>query len=255
MILGGVAMETKYKVDMVKFNGIQNPVLVRPDTTDVGTARTILERLCYDFSKMWELRYFPDSYLNNFKPQFIIDGGANAGYASIFFATKYPDAKKILAIEPDAENFEMLQCNTQHYPNVEPIHGALWNRETDLSIGHGEIHKGTDAFMTSEVEMPAPPPEKISETTRGITIGKILRESGFKYIDILKLDIEGAEKEIFSEEGNYQEWLPFVKVLIIELHDRMKRDCSHNFFRAVSWYKSFFVHSGENLIFIREDLL
>ena len=93
------------------------------------------------------------------------------------------------------------------------------------------------------------------ESTRGITIEKIFKDSGFDYIDILKLDIEGSEKEIFSDDSHYQSWLPYTKILIIELHDRMKRGCSRNFFRAISWYEYFFMQSGENLIFIREDLL
>ena len=91
--------------------------------------------------------------------------------------------------------------------------------------------------------------------TQGITIEKIFRDSSFEYIDILKLDIEGSEADIFSERSNYQSWLPYVKVLIIELHDRMRSDCSYNFFRAIGWYRYFFMFIGENLIFIREDLL
>ena len=73
--------------------------------------------------------------------------------------------------------------------------------------------------------------------------------------DILKLNVNGAEREIFSEDSHYQSWLPYTKVLIIELHDRMKRDCSHNFFHAISWYDYFFMQAEDNLIFIREDLL
>ena len=138
-----------------------------------------------------------------------------------------------------------MQYNLQYYPQVEILHAALWSSEKKLSVGFGDIHRTLDAFMTNEISESSPP---TSEYTQGITIEKILKESGFEFIDILKLDIEGAEKEIFSEKSNYQSWLPYVKVLIIELH-------SYNFFRAVSWYKYFFMVSGENLIFIREDLL
>ena len=226
-------------------NGKMIPLVYRPNTTDLVIARLIFEFLCYSIDTK---SVFPPA-MKNFKPRFIIDGGANVGYASVFFANRYPECEKILAIEPEIENFEILQYNTQNYPQIQPIRAALWNREIDLSVALDGIHKTPDAFMTSESIAPN------IETTQGITIGKIFRESGFPFIDILKLDVEGAEKEIFSDEGKYWEWLPFVKVLIIELHDRMKRGCSRNLFRAMGFYETFFAFSGENLIFIREDLL
>ena len=89
---------------------------------------------------------------------------------------------------------------------------------------------------------------------RTTTVGKLLAESGFDEIDLLKVDIEGAEKEVFGAP-DVDEWLPKVKVLTIELHDRMKRGCSYEFFKAVSKYKWFFAFRGENLIFIRESLM
>ena len=232
----------------VNIPNIKHPIAIRPNTSDFPTAQMIFQRLDYALERSW-LPFFRE---DKFKPRFIIDGGANVGYASVFFANRYPECEKIVAIEPEASNFEMVQYNTQNYPQIQAIQAALWSREIDLSVALGELHKTHDAFMTSEVEKSAPPPR---ESTRGITIGKIFRESGFKYIDILKLDVEGAEKEIFSDEGKYWEWFPFVKVLIIELHDRMKRGCSRNLFRAMGFYETFFAFSGENLIFIREDLL
>ncbi|MBR1420041.1 MAG: FkbM family methyltransferase [Selenomonadaceae bacterium] len=235
----------KTDVSFIEIDEYKFPLAYRPNTSDLPTARVIFERGDYFLEYTGLLAFFN----GNFKPRFIIDGGANVGYASVFFANRYPECEKILAIEPEIENFEILQYNTQNYPQIQPIRAALWNREIDLSVALDGIHKTPDAFMTSESIAPN------IETTQGITIGKIFRESGFPFIDILKLDVEGAEKEIFSDEGKYWEWLPFVKVLIIELHDRMKRGCSRNLFRAMGFYETFFAFSGENLIFIREDLL
>jgi hypothetical protein len=64
-----------------------------------------------------------------------------------------------------------------------------------------------------------------------VTIGDILRESGFDHIDILKLDIEGAEKELFRE--GWEEWLPKVRMIVIELHDRFVPGCSQSFYSAI----------------------
>ncbi|MBR1420039.1 MAG: FkbM family methyltransferase [Selenomonadaceae bacterium] len=228
-------------------NGKMIPLVYRPNTTDLVIARLIFEFLCYSIDTK---SVFPPA-MKNFKPRFIIDGGANVGYASVFFANRYPECEKIVAIEPEIDNFEMLKYNTQYYPQVESIRAALWNQEIDLSVEMHPMFDSPTAYYTHEISEN----DQSQESIRGVTIGKIFRESGFKYIDILKLDVEGAEKEIFSDEGNYQEWLPFVKVLIIELHDRMKRGCSRNLFRAMGFYETFFTISQENLIFIREDLL
>ena len=42
---------------------------------------------------------------------------------------------------------------------------------------------------------------------------------------LLKIDIEGAEKNLF--ESNYENWLPKTKMIMIETHDRMIENCSY----------------------------
>jgi hypothetical protein len=48
------------------------------------------------------------------------------------------------------------------------------------------------------------------------------RETGVETVDILKIDVEGAEREIFSTCN----WMDKVKLLAIELHDRDWPGCS-----------------------------
>ena len=84
---------------------------------------------------------------------------------------------------------------------------------------------------------------------KAVTIGKILKRSGYKEIDILKLDIEGSEKEVFSND--YEDWLSKVNILIIELHDRMKPGCSEAFYSAINQYNFIKINSGENIILMK----
>ena len=146
----------KTDVSFIEIDEYKFPLAYRPNTSDLPTARVIFERGDYFLEYTGLLAFFN----GNFKPRFIIDGGANVGYASVFFANRYPECEKILAIEPEIENFEILQYNVQNYPQVEAIRAALWSRETDLSVAFGEFAKTNDAFMTSEVENSAPPPPK-----------------------------------------------------------------------------------------------
>ena len=69
----------------------------------------------------------------DFEPKLIIDAGANIGYASVYFAIKYPNAK-IIALEPSEENFQLLQRNVRNYPNVTPVQCALWKDNNGVVI-------------------------------------------------------------------------------------------------------------------------
>ena len=57
----------------------------------------------------------------------------------------------------------------------------------------------------------------------------------------------GSEKTVF--EHNYESWLPFVKVLVIELHDRMVKGASSAVFEAIGKYDFSFGIKGENIVF------
>ena len=183
--------------------------------------------------------------IKDFDPKLILDCGGNIGSAAVYFANKYPTAQ-IYSIEPEKNNFQLLTFNTAFYNNIHPIKSALWDKETFIRVEDRGF--GTWGFMTFETT--ADDPDAFQTTT----VSKLLAESGFDEIDLLKFDIEGAEKEVFGVP-NVDEWLSKVKVLVIELHDRMKRGCSYEFFKAVSKYKWFFAFRGENLIFIRESLM
>ena len=87
--------------------GVRHPVTLRLKTSDISTYEQVFGNDEYDFS------------LNN-PPRVIVDGGANIGLASIYFANRYPDAK-IIAIEPEASNFSLLQRNVAAYPQITPI--------------------------------------------------------------------------------------------------------------------------------------
>lgn len=79
-----------------------------------------------------------------------------------------------------------------------------------------------------------------------ITIPEILQLESIHHIDILKMDIEGAEKEIFETNAS---WLNKVNILIIELHDHYKQGCSKACFKTISEF-DFSLHiQGELLIF------
>ena len=234
----------QYAIDQIKNQQLFNmanilnmkvPLAFRPNTSDQWLLNKIFQEQEYNFK------------IANFEPRLILDCGANVGYSTAYFANKYPQAK-IIAVEPEALNFKMLTYNTHFFDNVTCINSAIWYKEGYIKI-LPDMPGNTLAFMTEDTN--ADDPEALKTTT----IATLLTDSGFDEIDFLKVDIEGAEREVFDDIARPDEWLPKVKVMTIELHDRMKVGCSHSFFKAVSRHNFYMDIIGENLLFIKMELI
>ena len=166
-------------------------------------------------------------------PVRIIDAGANIGLASVYFANQYPDAT-IIAIEPELANYTLLVQNTKNYPNVIPLQVALWDTITELNLFDSGL--GSWAFMVGEDSAQnqlSVPVVHEGHLTKTITIEKILEDYNMNEIDILKMDIEGAEKEVFESSAA---WIKKVKSLIIELHERYKAGCNRAFYNNTNGF-------------------
>lgn len=173
----------------------------------------------------------------------IIDAGANIGLASVFFANKFKNSK-IISIEPDSDNFEMLKKNTSHYKNINIYNAALWNEKKYLNI----IDKGwgTRGFMIEENK------EKKENSVQSYSVLDLMKENKMKTISILKIDIEGSEKEVF--ESNFDKWIPKTKCIIVELHDRMRKGSSKSVYKSIGKFNFSEFTKGENVIFINNEL-
>ena len=174
----------------------------------------------------------------DFVPSRIIDAGANIGLTALYFANRFPQSR-IVSLEPDADNFEWLVRNTKPYNQVIPMKCGLWSHDAYLQvIDEGQ---GNNAFTVKETS---------ADTTgaiSAISVPSIMKSQHWEFIDLLKIDIEGSEKTVF--DNNYESWLPKVKVLVIELHDRMVHGASSAVFKAVGKYDFSFGIKGENIVF------
>ncbi len=203
---------------------------LRPNTTDYDTYEHVFVLKEYDFP-------IP------FSPQLIIDGGANIGLSALYFARRFPHAK-IVAVEPDAANAALLLHNTRDQKNVETIQAGLWSTSGHLRIKDKSVD--ANSFQVERVEALS------ANTLPAISISEILAKTELDRIDIVKLDIEGAEKEIFQR--GFESWLPKTRLLIVELHDRMRPGCSKALFQAISRYDFDCETRWENLIFYNRSL-
>jgi FkbM family methyltransferase len=174
-----------------------------------------------------------------FSPKLIVDAGANIGMASIYFARRYPEAK-IFAIEPEASNFAILVKNVRSYPAIIPVQATLWNRDGEIRVTEPDPASGSRgewAFITCE--------EGTGAKVRAVTMRTLMEEMRIPAIDLAKIDIEGAEEEVFEDTG----WLAGLGCLIIELHDRVRPGCSKAVERAMEPFER--TQRGEATFYVR----
>jgi FkbM family methyltransferase len=136
----------------------------------------------------------------------IIDAGANVGYSSAYLLTRFPDAK-VIALEPDAGNFNVLQANLAPWGDrVTCLKAALWSEPTTLDFRSETLDQGAE--WGRQVEQAA------SGEVVAVDIPTLLRDHCLETIDLLKVDIEGAEREVFRSP----DWLPHVRNMVVEIH-------------------------------------
>jgi FkbM family methyltransferase len=135
---------------------------------------------------------------------YIIDAGANIGLSSIYFKMLFPDAH-IVAFEPDETIFEILQLNLESFGfnDVELHKKGLWDSDTKLSFKS----EGADAGIISDLHDLNSATSKVDVTS--------LNPFLTKKVDLLKIDIEGAETIVLK---NIENNLDVVERIFVEYH-------------------------------------
>ena len=175
--------------------------------------------------------------------QLIIDGGAYAGYSSVYFAERYPRCT-VVAVELEASNYLQLLKNCDSYANVTPIRAALWDRERRLRVvDAGRKNWGFHAQETGTG------PGGQGQSVDAVTVPSLLERFGETGIGILKLDIEGAEKRVLQKSAG---WIRHTKCLIVELHDEFNPGCSEAFYRAIDGLTGRLDRTGTKVLFVRD---
>ena len=174
--------------------------------------RRVLEAYVPD-DKMWgavkdillnrEYEYLPEFELCNFTGDIIVDVGAHVGLFSIVSSVF---ARKIIAIEPHPVNFHLLIVNllVNNIHNVVPLNRALWVNRTRLKLFEGN-HTGAHSLIGGSDRF---------EEVETITLEEIVNSYGS--IDLLKIDVEGAEFEIFNHTD--VGLLKRIRMMVAEIH-------------------------------------
>lgn len=174
----------------------------------------------------------------------IVDAGANIGLATLYFRSYFPHSN-IICIEPESSNFTILSHNIKQNFGAEQtilLQAALWYENTKLSIDNGFRDKSHCAFTVSNTF------DKTQDTNlvNAYSISYLMNKYNIPIIDILKIDIEGAEKEIMTNDSELSICLPFCKFIAIEVHEEIIKE--EQVINILERYNFSIGHSGEYLI-------
>jgi FkbM family methyltransferase len=132
--------------------------------------------------------------------RFIVDAGGYIGDSAALFLSRYPNARCVV-LEPGSA-YSWAALNLERYGARAVLHQAALMSSPGFCRVQ-EADTGSEAHAD------------VNGTIKAITVPEILATSPHGRIDILKVDIEGAEVALFQSAA---EWLPFVDCITIELH-------------------------------------
>jgi FkbM family methyltransferase len=177
-----------------------HPVFCRMGTTDPIPFQQIFvqrEYSCFDDLADAEL---------------ILDLGANVGYASAYFLSRFPRAF-VVAVEPDTANFAILEKNLAPYKGrYLAVNAAVWSEKTTLHFTATSTDKGNECGR----EVTADTQKAGTIAVDAIDIDSLVAMTPYNKISILKVDIEGAETQVFAR--GFETWLDQTKAFCIEIH-------------------------------------
>jgi FkbM family methyltransferase len=170
----------------------------------------------------------------------IVDLGANVGYASIVFLNAFPDAH-LLAVEPDSKNAALCARNLAPYGNrARLVEAAVWSRSCDLKLVRGAFRDGKEwATQVRPVQ-----PGEVADV-KALDMPTLLQMCPRPLVDILKIDIEGAESTLFGEDA--ESWLKCVRNFCVEIHST---EAASIIERALRGFEFEILQSGEYRVYL-----
>lgn len=173
----------------VCLHNLKFPILIRPGTNDSHTVINNVIREEYGFLS------------HPYSPKWMIDAGAYIGDTSVYFLSRFPDLQ-IIALEPNHSNYTLAKKNLEPYRDrVVLLKSGLFAHDCTASFS-GEGTGGAIRQTGMKIDC--------------ISIPSLLERFKIKHIDILKMDIEGAEEAVFRV--NPEQWLGNLSMLLIEIH-------------------------------------
>ncbi|MCX6250040.1 MAG: FkbM family methyltransferase [Bacteroidetes bacterium] len=205
----------------VSLRKLEYPILIRPGTSDAHTIINNVVREEYG-------QVNPTT-----PPKWMIDAGAYTGDTTAYFLSRFPGLK-IIALEPNPPSYKIAKMN------LEPYGERAILLQKGLYVNDGVTFFSGDGTGASI--------DKAGFKIDCTTVSSLMEQYSIPRIDILKMDIEGAEEAIFSSDP--EKWLSSVNMLMIEIHGShiiplIARVLSENGFSMKQYRSIWYCQSGK----------
>jgi len=157
----------------------------------------------------------------------VLDIGANIGFMTTFFS-KLNGQSQIYALEPDPSNFKLLKENIAKLDIDSSVHAenvAVWKSDgvVDLNISKSSnLHSIHNSDSGDKISIPA------------VTVSSFLTNK--KNPNFIKMDVEGAEVEIFEGMKNFVLNTDHTIKILVEVHPNYYSN-DHSFAPQLIWYE------------------
>jgi FkbM family methyltransferase len=228
---------------MLESAGAKRPFFFRKGTSDEAVLTQVFRHWHYrmdDWARHLEIKAVIEQRLADGQRPLIVDAGANIGASAVFFLLKIKSAK-VIAIEPQAENFALLKRNLEGL-NAECLEAAV-----GASAGQAVIEdpgQGHWGYRTKE----APVDGAVARAVPIVTIDDIYaRMAPDLYPLIVKVALEGAEKNLF---GTATDWVARTPIIFLEPHDWMlpRQSTVRSFLRLMAEQDRDILVQAENIV-------
>jgi FkbM family methyltransferase len=135
---------------------------------------------------MREIVLYEEYAVPGIDPETILDLGANIGLTSAWFRGRYP-AARIVAVEPDPDTFAKLERNLGGDDAVTLVQAAVAGEPGEVDLFRPPGYSITSSISEAHADVGS------STRVRACTIDELCAEHGLGQLDLLKLDVEGAE--------------------------------------------------------------
>lgn len=191
-------LERTPKVDRLRFEHFSRTIDLTLSAPYLGALKGVFLDVEYDCSGLF-----------NPPPLRILDLGANIGMGSLSLACQFPEAE-FVCVEPDPRNLGLLKTNLhQNGIRAEIVPAAV-----GVVSGKSSLRFNNDPTCSRLDSLPEQDLHDLTGVDM-VTVPEVLARAGWKTVDLLKIDIEGAEDEILSAKND---WLENVGAIILEIH-------------------------------------
>jgi FkbM family methyltransferase len=176
----------------------------------------------------------------------VIDAGSNIGLTTIYLKRFFPDAE-FVCVEPLSKNRRVFEktISANSLADISIEKRGLWSKDCFLKERSFRDNKEW-SFSLEETD------KKDEGSIEAVSVGTLMNKFKLDRVGFFKMDVEGAEKNIFLEDANIGGWLPNIKVIAIEIHDEF--DCRAAIEEKLKSFNFELRNSGELTIGINRSL-